>query len=226
MLSYRVDEGAQSDYTLYQVNKFGEIKRRLHSSTDDLLKRNWQMIEAMARKNKVAPDAGAVAKSFLAIPDVQDALRRVCDMWQMPQQPEQQAPASILVRAPSRRAPDMESPPEGKCCKQKPTLGTWPSRYAMIKPNGSGGMGLYVYAAQGDRNPRATSIETLQGCTFMKAIENFTFSVRRPTLPLSSCVVLSENCIGMFRTGRLVQADNPRSIGAVRPLCFPRPRKA
>ena len=80
MLSYRVDAGAQSGYTLYQVNTFGEIKRRLEASTDDLLKRNWQMIEAMARKNKVAPDAGAVAKSFLAIPDVQDALRRVCDM--------------------------------------------------------------------------------------------------------------------------------------------------
>jgi hypothetical protein len=84
-----------------------------------------------------------------------------------------------------RELPAMQTPPEGKCCRQKPSLGTWPSRYARIKPNGSGGMGLYVYAAQGDRNPRATSIENLQGCTFMKAMENFTFSVCRPALRLS-----------------------------------------
>ena len=183
MLSIRVDDSAQRDYTLYRIDAFQEIKRRLDKSTEDLLTKNWSMIESMARANQARPDETSVSAAFLPIEDVQAALGRVCGMWKMPQQPEQQAPASILVRAPSRaRAPDMESPPEGKCCKQKPTLSTWPSRYAKIKPNGSGGMGLYVYAAQGDRNPRATSIENLQGCTFMKAIENFTFSVRRTTL--------------------------------------------
>lgn len=181
MLSYRVDEGAQREYAVYQIAAFQEIKRMLDESTDELLTKNWNKIEEMAKANQPKPDEATVSGAFLRIPEVQGALTRVCEMWKMPQQPEQQAPASILKRAPSRRTPDLESPPEGKCCKQKPTLGTWPSRYAVIKPNGSGSMGLYVYAAQGDRNPRETSIENLVGCNFMKAIENFTFSVRHTT---------------------------------------------
>jgi hypothetical protein len=63
------------------------------------------------------------------------------------------------------------SPPSGRCWKQKPTLRTWPLRYIRIF-----GKALKVYAAEGDADPRGSSISDVTGCVVATGEHSYFFT--------------------------------------------------
>jgi chemotaxis protein histidine kinase CheA len=79
-------------------------------------------------------------------------------------------------------------PPRGLCWKQKMNIGlTWPERYIALEvPAGKPHMGLYVYAKEGDSEPRVSSIETLVGCEITKGTETWMIGGDKAKLTLSA----------------------------------------
>jgi hypothetical protein len=66
------------------------------------------------------------------------------------------------------RAIAMEAP-AGACWKQKPTMGTWPERYAKID-----GTSLNFYDNESDTRARGSSIKDVRGCDVCRGLERFT----------------------------------------------------
>ena len=74
--------------------------------------------------------------------------------------------------------PDL-APPFGPCWKQKPTLRTWPLRYARIE-----GKSLNVYADERDTKKRGSSITDVTGCTIEQGMESWMLQDDKPKLVL------------------------------------------
>eukprot|EP01043_Picozoa_sp_COSAG02_P000632 COSAG02_NODE_12_length_58022_cov_242.077379_15_plen_1141_part_00 len=77
---------------------------------------------------------------------------------------EAKTSASTLLSRSSRHAP------EGACLKQKPSLKTWPSRWAKLD-----GVSLLFFDKKGCTKPRGSSILDVTGCTVTEREEKFTF---------------------------------------------------
>jgi serine/threonine protein kinase len=71
------------------------------------------------------------------------------------------------------------TPPFGVCWKQKPTVRTWPMRYARIE-----GKSLNVYADERDTKKRGSSITDVTGCQIEKGMESWMLSDDKPKLVL------------------------------------------
>jgi hypothetical protein len=71
--------------------------------------------------------------------------------------------ASTLLSRSSRHAP------EGECLKQKPSLKTWPSRWAKLD-----GASLLFFDKKGSTKPRGSSIDDVTGCNVTVGEEKFT----------------------------------------------------
>ena len=76
-------------------------------------------------------------------------------------------------------APAAWKPPHGMCWKQKPTLRTWPMRYARVE-----GKALNVYADDKDSKARGSSVADVTGCEVSKGVENWMMVGDRPTIIL------------------------------------------
>ena len=79
--------------------------------------------------------------------------------------------AACVARAEAAAKAIAMEAPAGACRKQKPTMGTWPPRYAKID-----GTSLNFYEEQNcPKGPRGSSIKDVRGCDVSTGLEKFMF---------------------------------------------------
>ena len=131
------------------------------------LEREWAETKEPSALANDSAAASATASQLASEPEPEPQ----AGLEQAQQQQERQEQTS----AEAESAGSQRLPPCGLCWKRKQNIGfTWPERFiALSQPVGKAHMGLYVFAKEGDDEPRGSSIEKLLDVEVTKGIESW-----------------------------------------------------